>query len=142
MFNYRKGNFFLTILHKLHSDIQTSLNKSEVTLAVLADHSKAFDTVTYSALTKKLKTFKFSNSFKDLMIDYFSGCQQFVQIDCKTSPNCPVKVGVPQGSILGLILFNIYVHGLNDPAQSSTIQFSDNSKFYKLFNATQFSQGT
>ena len=106
----------------------------------MADYSKAFDTVTYSPLIKKLKVLKFSNSFIDLITDYLSDRQQFVQIDDRKSPNRPVKLGVPQGSILEPTLFNIYVHDFNDEAQSSTIQFADDSTFYKSFKATQVIQ--
>ena len=55
----------VTILHKLNNDIQT-LNKGEMTLAIMVDYSKAFDTATYSTLVKTLKVIKFSNSFIDL----------------------------------------------------------------------------
>ena len=122
----------MTVLHKLHSDIQISLNKGKVALAVLADYSKAFDTVTYSTLIKELKMLKFSNSFIHLIIDYLSDRQQFVQIDDRKSPNRHVKFGLPQGSILGTALFNAYVHDLTVHAQSSTIQFLDDLTFYKI----------
>ena len=101
-------------------------------LAVLADYSKAFDTVTYSTLIKELKMLKFSNSFIHLIIDYLSDRQQFVQIDDRKSPNRHVKFGLPQGSILGTALFNAYVHDLTVHAQSSTIQFLDDLTFYKI----------
>ena len=139
---YRKGHSCVTILHKLQSDIQTSLKEGEMTLAVMVDYSKAFDTVTYSTLIKKLKVLKFSNSFIHSIIDYLSDRQQFVQIDDKQSPNHHVKFRVPQGSIFGPTLLNIYVHDLTDPAQSSTIQFADDSTFYKSFKATQVSHST
>ena len=48
----------MTIFHKLHKNIQTSLNESEVALAVMADHSKGFDNVNYSALIKKARGIK------------------------------------------------------------------------------------
>ena len=80
---YRKGHSCVTILHKPHNNIQTSLNKDEVTLVVMADYNKAFDTVTYLVLIKKIKELKFTNSFKDLIINYLSDHQQFVQIDYK-----------------------------------------------------------
>lgn len=52
-----------------------------------------------------------------------------------------VKLGVPQGSIFGPTLSNIYVHDLTDHSQISAIQFSDDSKFYKWFKATHVSLG-
>ena len=61
---------------------------------------------------KKLKVLKFNKSLTDLTTDYLSDRQQFVQIKNKNSPNRYVKVGLPQGSILGPTLFIIYVHNL------------------------------
>ena len=120
---YREGHSCVTILHKLHSDIET-LNKGEVTFAVMVDYSKSFDTVIYSTLIKTLKVLKFSNSFIDLIIDYLSDRQQFLQIDDRKSPSRHVKFDAPQGSIL-----------------SSAIQFAEGSTLYKSFKATQVSQG-
>ena len=70
----------MTVLHKLRNDIQTSLNKYNVTLATMADYNKAFDTVIYSTLTKRLNVIKFSNDFIDFMFDHLSDCQRFVEI--------------------------------------------------------------
>ena len=84
---------------------------------------------------------KFSNSFIDMIIGCLSDYQQFVQIDDRKSPNRHVKFGVPQGTIVGPTLLNVYVHDLTDYAQSSAIQFANDSTFYKSFKATQVSQG-
>ena len=131
---YRQGHPCVAILHKLHNDIQLLFEKGDVTLAVMADYSKAFDTVNYSTLVTKLCSLKFRYSFIDLIIDYLSDCQ-YVQIDDKKSNLCQVKYGVPQGSILGPTLFNIYVHDLIDHTNSSSIQFADDSTFYRKCKA-------
>ena len=102
---YRQGHSCVTILHKLHNNIQLSFQKGDVTLAVMADYS---------------------NSFIDLIIDYLSDRPQYVEIGDKKSNLCQVKYRVPQGSILGPTLFNIYVHDLIDHTNSSSIQFADN----------------
>ena len=60
------------------------------------------------------------------MIDYLSDHPKYVEIGDKKSNLCQVKYGVPQGSILGPTLFNIYVHDLIDHTNSSSIQFADN----------------
>lgn len=133
---YRQGHSCVTLLHKLCNDIQSSFKKSEVTLTVMADYSKAFDTVSYSILVKKLKKLKFSNSFINLIIDYLSDRHQFVQIDDKKSVLRYVKYGVPQGSILGPTLFNLYVYDLAENTQSSSIQFADDTTFYRSCKAT------
>ena len=134
---YCQGHTCVTILHKLNNDTKLSFKKGDVTLAVTADYSKAFDTVNYSTLITKLCSFKFSYSFVDLIMDYLSDHQQYVQIDHKKFNLCQVKYGVPQGSILGLTLFNIYVHELTDHTNSSSIQFADDSAFYRKCKAKQ-----
>jgi len=128
---YRPGHSCITLLHKLCNDISLSLRKGEVTLAVMVDYSKAFDTVNYEILVSKLQELKFSNSLIDLLIDYLSDREQFVQINDKRSKKKKLMCGVPQGSILGPMLFNIYVYDLANYATSSTIQFADDSTFYQ-----------
>ena len=65
-----------------------------------------------------------------------------MQIGNRKSPSRHVKFGVPQGSILGPTLFNIYVHDLTDYAQSLAIQFAEDSTCYKIFKVAQVIQGT
>ena len=139
---YRQGHSCITLLHKLCNDIQSSFKKSEVTLTVMADYSKAFDTVNYSILVEKMRTLKFSNSFINLITDYLSDRQQFVQIDNKKSVLRNVNSGVPQGSILGPTLFNLYVYDLAENTQSSSLQFADDSTFYRSCKATQIGECT
>ena len=134
---YRQGHSCVTLLHKLCDDINASYKKSEITLVVMADYSKAFDTVDHSTLLEKLKFLKFGNSFINLMNDYLTGRHQFVQIDDKQSTIQPVKFGVPQGSILGPILFNIYVHDLPEKIKSSTVQFADDTTLYRSCKVAQ-----
>ena len=65
------------------------------------------------------------------MNSYLIKRKQFVQTDDKRSPLARVYYGVPQGSILGPILFNLYVH---DPSESLTgecLQFADNTTLYR-----------
>ena len=105
--------------------------QGEVTLAVLADFSKAFDTVAYETVLKKLHVLGFSKSFLRWVTDYLTGRKQFVQIDDRTSKSADVAFGVPQGSVLGPVLFNLYVNDLIDYLGSvNTIQYADDTTLY------------
>ena len=101
----------------------------------MAAYSKTFDIVNYTTLVTKLRSLKFSYSFIDLIIDYLSDRQQYVQNDDKKSTLCHIKYGVPQGSILGPTLFKIYVHDLINHTNSSSTQFTDDSTFYRKCKA-------
>ena len=64
-------------------------------------------------------------------MSYITNRHQYVQIDDQTSPKSPVHFGVPQGSILGLILFNIYVAELPSCIDSDSIQYADDTTIYR-----------
>ena len=104
---YRQGHSCITLLHKLHNDITSAMKRSEITIAVMADYSKAFDTVDFETMLNKLKALNFSNDFIKLIAKYLTDRFQFVQFDDKKSPLLRVVYGVQQGSILGPILFNL-----------------------------------
>ena len=80
------------------------MKHGEVTLMVLANFSKAFDTVRFSKRIAKMNKLGLSKSFVLLMLNYVSCRKQFIQIDDKQYELVDVKFGVPQGSILGPVL--------------------------------------
>ena len=106
-----------TILLRIRDDIIKAMKKGEVTLIAFADFSKAFDTVNYRAILKLLHSIGFSHGALTWIFNYLSGRRQFVQINDKQSSILDVYFGVPKGSILGPVLFNLYVNNL----QSNTL---------------------
>ena len=116
---FRKGHCTITTCMKIKSDIIKAMDSGEVTLSVMADFSKAFDTVDFEIMIEKLHKLNFSKSALLLMSSYLSNRLQFVQINDKESNRLTVLNGVPQGSILGPVLFNIYVHDIQQTLMRS-----------------------
>ena len=111
---YRKGHSTTTALLKIRNDIIYAMKKGELTLMVMADYSKSFDTVNFKTVLRKRNHLGFSNNFMKWMATYLFNRRQFVQIDQHQSKTAAVQFGVPQGSILGPIIFNLYVSDLKE----------------------------
>ena len=127
---FRKGQSIETLLLKIMNDIQKALNRNEITMSVMIDYSKAFDTIDHECLIRKL-SLNFSNSSIKIILSYLTNQKQYVQVNDKQSTRLPIYFGVPQGSILGLVLFNIYVAKLSTYIESNSIQYADNNNIYK-----------
>ena len=128
---FRKGHTTTTLLLKLRDDIIKAMNKSEVTLSILIDYSKAFDTIDHQTLVKTLVNLNFGESSIRIFMSYLSERYQYVQVDDKSSSLLPIHFGVPQGSILGPVLFNLYVTELSEQLTSSSIQYADDTTLYR-----------
>ena len=92
---------------KFREDIKRAINTSEVTLGILLGYSKAFDTMDHLTLLERLDKLNFSVQALKLIHSDTSERKQFVQVDDKSSSVKLNNFGVPQGSILGLVLFNL-----------------------------------
>ena len=127
---FRKGHSTTTVLLGIRDALIRASSRGEVTLMVCADYSKAFDTVQFRSVVSKMHSLGFSKHFLLWMIDYLTQRRQLVQIDDRKSDMATVEFGVPQGSILGPVIFNLYVADLQSELQCDCYQYADDTTFY------------
>lgn len=83
-------------------------------MAIFLDLAKAFDTVNHSELSNILPSFGLKNNSLEWFKNYLSNRKQIVQINNYTGEEININCGVPQDSVLGLLLFILYIHFICD----------------------------
>ena len=108
--------------------IMDKLDEGEFACSVFVDLQKAFDTVDHKILLKKLCHYGIRGIPLDLFTSYLSGRYQFVTANGASSNLAEILYGVPQGSVLGPLLFLIYINDLNRTIYNSvTHHFADDT---------------
>lgn len=129
---FRKKHSTCTALSEVCYDISKLLDDSQFCILVLIDFSKAFDTMSHMLLCQKLHLFfKFSPSACLLIHSYLTARTQQVSLSGVKSRIEPVLQGVPQGSILGPLLFSIFINDINARLQYSKYHmYADDLQIY------------
>ena len=111
-------------------DITTNLDSGSGVDVFYLDYSKAFDTVPHKHLISKLKACGFEGRIIKWIQEFLSNRKQHVGERGKLSNWADVLSGVPQGSVLGPILFLLYINDLPDIVTSTSKLFADDTKLY------------
>ena len=109
-----------------------ALNDKKALISVYIDFSKAFDTVDHDILLKKLEYYGFRGSILGWFQSYLSSRQQYVELQGIKSLLKPTVCGVPQGSVLGPLLFLIYINDMHRCCHLNIINFADDSTAYLI----------
>lgn len=109
-FAYRKGLSNVDAMTLLHEQWMDSIDKKEQSILISIDMSSAFDMVEHSILAEKLKIYGLDEDGLKWINSYFKYRSQYVTVDKNNSERVWIKNGVPQGSILGPILYLIYMN--------------------------------
>ena len=125
---YRKGYSTQHVILKLTEEWRTHLDKNETVGAVLMDLSKAFDCLPHELLIAKLAAYGVERQTLELIYSYLKERKQTVGIKGKLSMLLEILAGVPQGSILGPILFNIFMNDFIDIFKNTNVHnFADDN---------------
>lgn len=100
----------LAAVSHLINNVKSFLDQRLYTSCLFIDFTKAFDSVNHEILIKKIELLGITGNFLRLIKSYLKDRNQFVNIDGSTSESLKVKFGVPQGSQLGPLLFNIFIN--------------------------------
>ncbi|CAB4027594.1 Hypothetical predicted protein [Paramuricea clavata] len=126
------GRSCTTQLVEVLNSIGSLLDSGKQTDVIFMDMSKAFGKVSHAALIAKLERYNISGSLLDWFSSYLYNRRQRVTTLGATSSEKTVSSGVPQGSILGPILFFLYVNDLPDVVKNSSVAcFADDTKIFR-----------
>jgi hypothetical protein len=126
-YGFMKKRSTADALSQIISFIQQQQNKDISCLVILIDLKKAFDTVNHAILIKKLENMGIRGTPLNLLSSYLTNRSQSTYLDGISSTSLPITSGVPQGSILGPLLYLIFVNDFSHSIPAKSILFADDT---------------
>ena len=127
-FGFLSGRSTVTQLLKFLDKCAEHVARGKVVDTIYMDFAKAFDKVPHRRLIHKLEAYGICGNVLGWIEAFLMGRNQTVVVNGEKSKPCPVLSGVPQGSVLGPILFVIYINDLPDNVKSEVFLFADDTK--------------
>ena len=137
-FGFRKNNSTVHTLVQITEMIKVSIDSGKFGCSIFIDLRKAFDTVNHEILLTKLEHYGIRGNMLHWFKSYLSNRKQYVSINGKSSLPLDISCGVPQGSVLGPLLFLLYINDL--PNTSNVLNFylfADDTNIYYESNSLQ-----
>ena len=97
---------------------------------------KAFDVVPHIRLLRKLEHYGIKGKIVEWIMAWLTQCQQCVPVDSETSGKAHAKSGVPQGTVLGPLMFLLYINDIGDDIKSKLRLFADDSLLFLGIDCT------
>ena len=130
-YGFRKERSTVQAVHNLTEEINIAFNKSLFSVAIYIDFKKAFDCVQYPVLLQKLKNIDLSITALNWLESYLDNRQQRTVVNGKYSSYSLITQGVPQGSILGPLLYIIYANDIATKiTKSKSIFYADDTVLF------------
>ena len=126
----------ITLIEEIHH----ALNCRHQVDLIMLDFSEAFNTVPHSRLLHKLNYYGINGKLHNWLTTWLTKRTQQVVIDGKTSTHRKVKSGVPQGTVLGPVMFLLYINYIGQNITSNIQQFADDCVLYRIIKSPQDKQ--